>query len=415
MADRLRASLWVVPMACLVAAVAMALAAVELDTVVEREAGGFGFAGGASSARGALSAIASSMLTFTGFVFSVTILTLQLTSSQFSPRALRNFLRDRTSQLALGIFLATFVYALMVLREVRGEDGVAAEFVPGIAVSVAFAFVGLSVVMFVRYIHHITQSIRVVNIIDRIAAETRDAIDKVFAPDADEAEAMSRRAGEMPLPTGCPIAVSHCGVVQAINQRLLVELAERHGLQIWVVAPPGQFVPEGATVAWVSPEPDDALARSVRRHVQHAVVLGSERTMTQDPAFGFRQLVDIAERALSPGINDPTTAVQCLDQIHSILRRVVNRPDARVVHCDASGTPRVVTPMPTWEQLVALGFDEIRNWGARSPRIHRRVRDALVDLQTICPPRRRAVLERQLRLLEARRDDLAAAERVVPG
>jgi len=185
--ERVRSAFWFVPATCVVAAAGLALALVQLDEKLQRDGGGVAFAGGPESARSLLSAIASSMLTLTALVFSITVVVLQLTSSQFSPRVLRTFLRDRQNQLTLGVFTATFVYALMALREVRGQDGLVDLFVPGITISVAFGLVLVSVALFVAYIHHIVNSIRVVTIIDRIRIETESTIDRLAERDAEAA------------------------------------------------------------------------------------------------------------------------------------------------------------------------------------------------------------------------------------
>ena len=418
--DRLRSSLLTVPLALVATGFALALVAVEFDKAIERAGNTFAFTGGPQSARDVLSAIASTMLSFTGLVFSVTIVTLQLTSSQFSPRALRNFLRDPVSQISLGVFLATFVYALTVLREVRGSDGLVDRFVPGTAISLAFVLVGASVVLFVVYIHHIAQSIRAINIIGRIADDTRRTIDRVF-PDEVGADRRGTvaRCDRFHVDGGRVMPAWRTGVVQLIDAPALAQLLAVDDLAAAVLAGVGDFVPEGAPLLRIAPlvdalpghdgqpplgdaapgkaEPD---LQRLEENIHRAVVMGHERTMEGDAAFGLRQLVDIAERALSPGINDPTTAVQCIDQIHALLRRIAGRADPEAIHCDRDGRPRVLLQVPTWERLVDLGFDEIRHWGSSSPQVRRRLQLALDDLTTVVGPDRMFPLTEQLRQLE---------------
>ncbi len=181
MRTKLTAPYWVIPAVCVVGAGGLAALLIEVDKRLERERLTVAFTGGPESARSLLGAIAAPMLTLTALVFSITVVVLQLASTQFSPRVLRTFLQDRQNQLSLGVFAATFVYALVALRAVRGQDGLVDRFVPGITIAVAFGLVLVSVALFIAYIHRITQSIRVSNIIDRISTETQSAIDRVSA------------------------------------------------------------------------------------------------------------------------------------------------------------------------------------------------------------------------------------------
>jgi len=399
--ERVRSAFWFVPATCVVAAAGLALALVQLDENLKRDGGGVAFAGGPESARSLLSAIASSMLTLTALVFSITVVVLQLTSSQFSPRVLRTFLRDRQNQLTLGVLTATFVYALIALREVRGQDGLVDLFVPGITISVAFGLVLVSVALFVAYIHHIVNSIRVVTIIDRIRIETESTIDRLAERDA--AAAPLPPAPDGPLRD---IAAARSGAVVAVDVDRLVRLAAEAHIVLRVVPQIGEFVPEGSPLlqAPVGANVDDAA-------LGRAVQLDIERDTSQDIAFGLRQLVDIAERALSPGINDPTTAVQCLDQLHALLRRLGTRPLPTGAHTDRGGAVRLVVPTMGWDDYVALAFDEIRHSGSESLQVHRRLRGLLGDLLAVVEHERRPPLRRQLALLDERAADLPEVER----
>ena len=399
--ERVRSAFWFVPATCVVAAAGLALALVQLDEKLQRDGGGFAFAGGPESARSLLSAMASSMLSLTALVFSITVVVLQLTSSQFSPRVLRTFLRDRQNQLTLGVFTATFVYALIALREVRGQDGLVDLFVPGITISVAFGLVLVSVALFVAYIHHIVNSIRVVKIIDRIRIETESTIDRLIDRDAQP----------VPLPPASDgpvreVPAARSGAVVAVDVDRLVRLAAEADIVLRVVPQIGEFVPEGAPLlqAPVGANVDDAA-------LGEAVQLDIERDTRHDVAFGVRQLVDIAERALSPGINDPTTAVQCLDQLHTLLRRLGTRTLPTGAYTDRGGAVRVIVPTMGWDDYVALALDEVRHWGSESLQVHRRLRVLLGDLLTVVEHERRPPLRRQLALLDERTADLPPVER----
>ena len=393
---------WFLPgtTALLISGLALALLAVDRDLVGSQRQ--IGFAGGPESARSLLSAIASSTLTLTALVFSITIVVLQLASSQFSPRVLRTFLRDHRSQVTLGVFLGTFVHALLVLRQVRGEDGSVEQFVPGLSIFASFVLVLVSVAFFVQYIHHIAGSIRVIEIIGRIFKETVGSIDRNH-PDEDEDPDSHEPPAHSPTSV---VQAGSQGVVTSIELNRLANVAQEAQVTLVVVPRAGDFVAEGMPLVEVYGTADVDESR-----VRSALVLSRERDLAQDPAFGFRQLVDIAERSLSPGVNDPTTATQCLDHIHALLRQLAPRPITARTCVSDDGFLLALAHQPSWEDYVRLGLDEIRHWGAGSLQIHGRIEELLNDLATVTPPNRREVLTEQRRLLSLRREDLPAAER----
>ncbi len=382
---------WALPMLCAVVAAALGLGLTAIDESLDTSSTlPFLFAGGPEGARALLSAIVTSMISFTGLVFSITIVVLQLTSSQFSPRVLRTFLHDRFNQLALGVFVATFVYALVVLRAVRGTAQVN-PFVPQIATTVAFAFVLGSVVVFLAYINHIGQSIRVATIIDRIGADTRAALGRRHPADA-----------ESPSPTTSPtgpvhqVAAEAAGVVQRIDDDALQHLAQQHHVTVCLLRAVGEYVPTGAPLLKVygeDPPPDD--------HLRAAVHSGRERSLDEDVGFGLRQLVDVAERALSPGINDPTTAVQVIDQLHDLLRYLATRPLPPRQRVTDDGRLAVDIPQPDFADYLSLAVDEIAHWGADYERIQRRLRVMLHDLYAAALPEHQPAVSRVLSQIDA--------------
>ena len=401
MRQRLSESFWFVPLVCLIAATALALGLIQIDQRIANGGGSVGFAGGPGAAREILSTIASSTLTLAALVFSITILALQLTSTQFSPRALRTFLSDRRTQLSLGIFVSTFFYALVALREVRGGEEIEETFVPGVTITGAFGLAVLSVGTFIYYIHHVSQSIRVITIIRRIGEDTTEAIDRQF-PESPLPDV----AGPPASPTRRIIRSDKCGVLADLDVDELVKEAARADVVVEVVPAIGDFVPCGAPLLRVvgDGEVDE-------KRLRMALLLQIERTMRSDPQYGLRQLVDIAEKALSPGFNDPSTAVQCLDQVHDLLRRLATRPFPSGRHADDDGTLRTVVPVPSWSDYVHLGLDEVRHWGAGSIQVHQRLRRVIDDLLTVAEGDRRAALFEQRQLLVARLADLEPTER----
>lgn len=406
----LRTRLWLAPAVTAVLAFAGEKALVAFDRSIDpqREAW-FLFAGAAESARELLSTIASSMMTFIGLVFSITILVLQLASSQFSPRVLRTFLGDRGTQLAMGSFVGTFVFSMALLPDVRSPSELGPAFVPALSIYVAFALVLFSVGVFIHYIDHMAQAIRVTTIIKRVAAETHRVIRRM-----DPGGALEGSAEPVTPPGGPPSLIVHHedrgGVLCGVDEDALMKLARETSTVVALVPMPGEFVPNGAPLVRIW-GPTSGLDRGALRA---ALSLGDERTPYQDPAFGFRQLVDIAERALSPGINDPSTAVQALDEIHDLLRALALRQLPSQQRVDPEGALRLILPQPSWPAFVGLALDEIRHYGAGSIQVARRIRVLIEDCLSVAPPERRPCLEEQRRLLdEATRRELPPADRAL--
>ena len=295
---------------------------------------------------------------------------------------MQTILRDKPSQIAIGLFVATFVHAMLALREVVFEDGGS---VPGLAIVVAYLLVIISVVVLVLYVHHIGRSLRVSALIELVGTDTRQLLDEVYGERMD------------PEPTDARVICSpKSGVITAIGRDDLVAHAQRSRCVLEMVPALGAFVPAGAPLFRVSGN-RDALDDDA---ISGCVLLGLERTLDEDVAYGMRMLVDMAERSLadSPFL-DPTTAVQAIDRLHDCLRQLARRvfPDGR--YCDENGEVRLIVPVMDWDAFVNLAFDEIRLAGAQSPQVTRRLTDALDDLETVAPPERQAALRRQRDLL----------------
>ena len=376
----LRTSLWPVPVLCVLVGIALSYATVTLD---DGRVVPVAFTGGPDAALMILGTVAASMITLTGIVLTIVLVVVQLAMGQFSPRIVRAILHDRPSQLAIGIFVATFAHAMLAMRQISSLEPDAP--VPGLAIVVAFVLVVVSIVVLILYINHIGQSLRVAALIDSVGDEIRDRVDELYDEDPD----FDPDAPDVVL---APLS----GVVFRVDYEALVKAASAADCTLVMVPAIGDFVPTGAPLFRVLGDP----ARLDRSRVAASVALGPERTMNQDVAYGFRMLVDIAERALSDGF-DPTTAVQAIDRLHDGLRQLARRPFPTGEHRDAAGNVRLQVSHISWEGYVHLAFDEIRDMGAGSGQITRRLRAALEDLLSVAPPERRPALERQLELLEA--------------
>lgn len=394
----LRSSLWFIPTICVIFAFALAEVAIRIDRGLDRDgADWFLFSGDLESARSVVSTIAQSMLTFTGLVFTVTMLVLQLASNQLSPRVMRTFLRDRGNQVVLGVFIATYLYALLILRRIS-EGADSEPFVPALSVWLALLSVVVSIGLFIYYIHHMTQAIRPISVMASVARETLDTIDRLYPGGIAEPAAASEQDR---LLKGTPVSAivlspGPSGVLTGIDKGLILKsVSESNTVEL--LANVGDFVRAGAPLFRVRGTWDGDGAQGL----QEAVNFSAERTMEQDASFGLRQLVDIAIRALSPGINDPTTAVQAIDQIHQILARLITRGIPSPFRA-TEGERLAVLPRPSWADYVALACDEIRRSGEGQIQVQRRLRVMLLDLLTFgLSEDRRRPLEEQLRMLDA--------------
>ncbi|MGH3633609.1 MAG: DUF2254 domain-containing protein [Pseudonocardiaceae bacterium] len=385
----------------MVAAIVLAVGLVSVDQTIGSLRVAFLFPGPPAAARGLLSSIIQAMIAFTGLVFSITIVVLQLTSSQFSPRVLRTFLRDRTIQWSLGVFVATFVYAIMVDRDVLGtteRNG----FVPRVAVSVALAFVLLSVALFIRYIDHVANMIRVASIIAVIGAESRQVLQRRCP--------MRQR----PYPTarlmlgGEPLGSPGVGVLVSVNEQALVRHAADGGCVVELLVRVGDFVPAGAPLARLHPDGSDRGAvDEAPDWLWDHVALAEERTTEQDLAFGFRRLVDIAERALSPAVNDPTTACQALDTLHDLLRRLATRPLPSGWLTDHTNQLRLLVPQYTFADYLRVVVEEIWRYGSDAAQVPQRLASMLTDLHSAALPEHRPAIDHWLAVVDP---DVRAAD-----
>jgi uncharacterized membrane protein len=334
---------------------------------------------GAEAARGLLSALASGMIAFTGFVFSILLLAVTFGSNQFSPRMLRRFLRDRTTKIALGTFIATFLYALLELRWVGSPEN--PDLVPNSAITLSLLLLLASMFMFLRLIHRATSRLRVAAVVREIGRDAQKVIAKAYPDPVQES------VPESSLPSGHGKVIRYRGgpaVLQSIDRKGLVKLASEAGTVIELVPAIGDPLVEGVALFRVPDGSDIDQAK-----LQGSIAVGDERTMQQDPAFAFRLLADISARALSPGVNDPSTAVQALDQVEALLMSLSQRQLAPGVARDSGGSARLHWPVPSWEDYLSLALDETRRYGERSLQVSRRLRALLERLSDVVPEARR--------------------------
>jgi len=353
-----------------VAAATLALVSVELDEELQRrfvqELGWF-YSGSAEGARQFLATVAGSMVTVAGVVFSVTVVALSLASSQFGPRLLRNFMRDTGNQVVLGTFIATFVYCLLVLRTVRGQDG--ASFVPHISVTIAVLLALASLGVLIYFIHHAAVSMQAPHIIANVSVELRASIDSLFPENlGDEAETEPEQE-QAECPDGFehdarPVTAAADGYVQLVNDERLMTLAVENDLVLSIVHRPGHFIVPGDSLVLVWPNRGDE--EELTAAVRSAFVLGPQQTPTQDVEFAVNQLVEVAVRALSPGINDPFTAMTCVDRLGAALCRLAGRKIPSPNRRDKEGRVRVIAYPFTFANVADTALRQIRQYGRES-------------------------------------------------
>jgi uncharacterized membrane protein len=406
--ERLRNSLMVVPTVAIIFAFVVADALTELDHwLIENDPDEIEvlFDATAASVQQVTAAIATAMLTFMGVVFSLTILALQMASSQFSPRVMRTFVRSRMTKYSMGFFIATFTYALVLLSNIEPGDDQVAEFLPAVSFAFLLILVMISLFLFVAYVNNVVRLVRVAYIIETITDETHKSILETSIPPEH-----LRQVADVPLgePTSTIMAGGQGGVLGGVDVRRLTHLAHSKDCTLVLRARVGEYIGRGQPM--IDVHGGDAPGTDA---VNRAVFLDTERTMFEDPAFGIRQLVDIAVRALSPGVNDPTTAVQALDRITDLLMSIGHHGDLPTHYVWSDHTVRLIRPVHTWEATIDLAFTEIRRYGYDSPQIPRRVKAAIITLLEVLDESRHPPLRRQLDLLErdVQRAEVDAAER----
>ena len=394
--SNLRSSFWFVPAMIVAVSIALATALIEADVIgseqwLSRWPRLFGV--GADGARGMLSTIGGSMMTVVGVTFSMVLMTLVLASSQYTSRILRNFMSDRITQVVLGIFVGIFTYCLLVLRIIRsGDEGI---FVPSLAVffGVVLAMGGIGILIF--FIHHIASSIQASSIIASVADETMVAVDRLFPGkpgqvpiDNDEEQAPA----PLPEQNWQAVPARGNGYIQRFDNAALLRLAREHKTIVRMERGIGEFIVHNTTLASLALE--DPPEKEIIAAVQAAYSISRHRTLEQDAAFGIRQIVDIALRALSPSINDITTAVMCVDYLTSILARLASRniPSLRRYE---DGELRMIAIGPTFAGLMSESFDQIRGSADGNGAIMLRMLGAVQTIAslTASPSRRRALRE----------------------
>jgi uncharacterized membrane protein len=340
-----------------------------------------------------LGTIAGSMITVVSVVYSILLVVLTFTSAQFSPRALVGFVEDKVSQTTLGVFIGTFAYCLLILPAIRSKPE---PFVPSIAVLGAMVLAVVCLVCLLFFIHHIGLSIQASHIVDRIARETEVVLDQVFerAPGTgitgERAEAVFPGLHSVPAPAS--------GYIRAIDESGLLAAARRYDACVQVDRYIGQFVAAGMPLFAVSAAPRETGA--LEAACLDAFDIGPARTMEQDVEFGVLQIVDIALKAISPAVNDPTTAITCIDQLSRILARAARHEPPSPQLRDEEGRTRVLLRRTSFPRMLEVAFSQIRHYGRADVAVPLRMMRVLGELAAVTPnPAYREAIHEQARTL----------------
>ena len=379
----LRSSLWFVPGLMIVLSIVLALVLIDAESMVKREwllnfPRLFGL--GADGSRGMLTAIASSMLTVAALAFSLTLTALTQASGQYTPRILRNFMRDRINQFILGYFVSVFAYCLIVLRTIRGADEI--KFVPSLAVMGGLILAIGGIVVLIYFIHHIATSLQVSQIIDNIVEETKEAIDNLFPKQLGSAAEKFDKSEEQIIESyekWVKIPATYGGYVQYVDTEQLANWAEENQFVIKMERGIGQFIGKGSALVSLTGNNDNfeqKITDDTESEINNLFSISRFRTIEQDIGFGIRQIVDIALKALSPGINDTTTAITCIDFLGIIIGEIAGKQLPETIR-SKNGKLCVIVETDNFRGYLETAFDQIRITGKANQAIFERLVSAL--------------------------------------
>jgi uncharacterized membrane protein len=385
--EYLGTSFWFLPLMIILAMIALATLNVWIDTRFEdelSEVAGFLFSGGPESARSILSTIAGGMLGVAGTVFSITLVVLTLATNSLGPRLLRHFMHDRLNQVVLGAYVATFVYGLLVLGTIQSDPE--NEFVPRLSILVGMTVAVANIFLLIVFIHHISVSIQADQVVSDVAENLDQTVRKLYPESmgqSPESESVDLSFYHTEYPEKQDVPCSRSGYVQSVDVDRLIPWCVEHDVWVELRLRPGDYairdLPIARLYAKQSMEPETAI------QLEQFLYYGDKRTPLQDAEFAVHQVVEVAARALSPGVNDPYTAITCIDKLTSVLAYLVRAKFPIPYRQDAEGQFRVLARTLDFEGMLDAAFHQIRQFGASSPAVIIRLMDRLVTLYRIAP------------------------------
>ncbi|MEO0837475.1 MAG: DUF2254 domain-containing protein [Cyanobacteria bacterium J06643_5] len=367
--DSLNSSYWFVPTVMAIISTLLAFGLLRLDRLSYYgpiQKWGWIYTGSADGARGVLSTVAGSTIGITATAFSITIVALQLASSNFGPRILRNFMQDIGNKVVLGTFISTFVYSLLILRAIYGSADDRNQFVPHLSVTVGIILAVVSTGVLIYFIHHASTIIQVSYVISQISQELDEAIERLFPQKIGYSEPEHKYPkAEIPEDfdkEAFPIRSSSKGYIQAIDDDKLMDIACKYNLIVKILTKPGKFVVKGGHTVKIIGINDDKTPPfdEIRKQIHKAFIVGRERNEQQDVEFPINQLVEIALRALSPSLNDPFTAIRCIDHLSAGLSRLAQTNFPSPYRYDGFENLRVIAHPVTFSGLTDVALNQIR-------------------------------------------------------
>ncbi|MEB3178286.1 MAG: DUF2254 domain-containing protein [Nostocaceae cyanobacterium] len=393
--DSLQSSYWFIPAVTAVVAIILAFVMLTLDRSGNNINWWWIYTGGPDGARGILSAVASSMISVAATAFSITIVALQLAASNFGPRLLRNFMQDIGNQVVLGTFIGTFIYSLLVLRTIHGDGDGYNEFVPQLSVTVGIILAIMSIAVLIYFIHHASTIIQASHVIQAVSDDLDKAIDRLFPEKIGYSQLQQpQQIGEINAnieAESSPIKANDNGYLQVIDAEELMKIAEKYNLILRLETRPGKFVVKGSNLLMLFP--GKKVNSKITKEINDAFILGKERTEYQDVEFPINQLVEIALRAMSPAVNDPFTAIRCIDRLSAGLSRLIQREFPSPYRYDKNHNLRVIAEPVKFEKLVDRAFNQIRQYAQSDAAVTIRLLEAISTIVTYTNnPKYQAVL-----------------------
>lgn len=381
--EKARTSFWFVPSCMVITSILLAVAVVYIDAFyIDTTALAFPlvYEMDIDAIRSLLGTIAGSMITVTSIAFSITIVALTLASSQFGPRLLRNFMMDTGTQVVLGSFISNFLFCILVFCAVSFQEPYA--FKPGLTVIVAVMMTCLSVGVLIYFIHHVAKSIQADVVIDEVYQELQSGIENLFPSIQEQQQpvvsADTTDTDFTPRAHHLNVFAKCSGYVQTTDREALLSLATESEVLIECKLSPGDFVVKDAVIAVV--HANDLVDEKIIKLTSDRIVLGAYRTPVQDPEFAIHQLVEIALRALSPGINDPYSAITCIDKLSAVLCGLTNRVFPDKQYYDQAGMLRLVCKVLTFKDIARAAFEQIRQQAQSNVAVTIRLLESLHDL-----------------------------------
>ena len=378
--DRLRSSFWFIPAVLSAAACLLSFVTIYIDQQSETQYEAYWlFPGGPEGARELLGTVGSSMITVAGVVFSITIVSLTLASQQFGPRLLRNFLRDRGNQIVLGTFIATYLFCLLILRRVTGTSDHVEAFVPVVSITTCVALAVLSLAVLIYFIHHVSSSMHASNVIAAVTRELQQVADRALetngTPSQSEIETFD---SVLELDPQVDVDSNRNGYLQTVDYQTVLKELAKHSAFGTVLVRPGDFLMEGTRLICISGV--ENLSEEMAGRYRSCFIVGSQRTTVQDIGFAIDQLVEVAVRALSPGVNDPFTAMSCMDRLGQTLSYLAKKGIPSPYFFDSERKLRMKIKNFSFEDATDASFHLIRQYGHTSAAVMMRALEIILEV-----------------------------------